>query len=79
MAEKNNLQNIILTKLCRERQVVTIFVTNGFQMRGRITAFDQHIVALEIRNEQQFVYKHAISTITPNQPIILDDWKEEPN
>lgn len=74
---KNNLHNAILDKLCRDRQVVTLIVTNGFQMKGRITGFDDTVVVVEIRNEQKIVYRHAISTITPNCPIDLDGLKEE--
>jgi len=77
MSEKYNLQDLVLTKLQQERKVVTMFTTNGFQMKGRITAFDQDMVAVEIRKEQQFVYKHAISTIIPAEPVDLDSWREE--
>lgn len=73
MAQKNNLQDIVLNKLRQERQVVTIIMTNGFQMRARIVAFDQFVVAVEIRNDQQILYKHAISTIVPERPIDLGE------
>lgn len=74
---KNNLQNAIFTKLLRERRVITLFTINGFRMKGRITGFDELIVVLEIRNEQQIIYRHAISTITPDLPIDLSDLREE--
>lgn len=61
----NRLHNAILDKLRQERQVVTLFTINGFQMKGRITAFDENVVVMEIRKEQQIVYRHAISTIPP--------------
>ena len=77
MSKKNNLQDILLTKLRRERRVVTLFTTNGFQMKGRITAFDQFTLVLEIKDTQQIVYKHAVSTIVPDKPVDLDDWREE--
>lgn len=73
MAQKNNLQDIVLNKLRQERQVSTIIMTNGFQMRARIVAFDQFVVAVEIRNDQQILYKHAISTIVPERPIDLGE------
>lgn len=72
MTQKNNLQDIVLNKLRQERQVATIIMTNGFQMRARIVAFDQFVVAVEIRNDQQILYKHAISTIVPERPIDLE-------
>lgn len=74
---KNNLHNAILDKLRQERQVVTLFTINGFQMRGRVTGFDDTVVAMEIRGEQQIVYRHAISTIAPGRPIDLDALREE--
>jgi len=77
MSKKTNLQDQILDKLREERVAVTVFTLNGFQMKGRITAFDQYMIVLEIRNVQQFVYKHAISTIQPNQPIGLDGLGKE--
>lgn len=73
----NNLHNAILDKLCQERQVVTLFTVNGFQMKGRITAFDEAVVVMEIRKEQQVVYRHAISTIAPAEPVDLDAMREE--
>lgn len=77
MGTKNDLQDMALSKLQKKRQVVTVITTNGFKMKGRITAFDRHMVAVEIRNEQQFVYKHAISTIAPDSPIDLEELEEE--
>lgn len=74
---KNRLHNAILDKLRQERQVVTLFTANGFQMKGRITAFDENVVVMEIRKEQQIVYRHAISTITPAEPVDLDALREE--
>lgn len=73
MSKRSDLQDSVLTKLREERRAVTVITTNGFQMRGRITAFDQYLIAVEIRNVQQFVYKHAISTIQPDQPVDLSD------
>lgn len=75
--DKKTLQYYILAKLQEERQAVTVFTTNGFQMKGRITAFDQDMIVVEIRNEQQFIYKHAVSTIVPACPIDLDGLREE--
>lgn len=74
---KDNLHNAILSQLQQERQVVTLFTTNGFQMKGRITGFDEAVVVVEIRNEQQIVYRHAISTISPGEPVDLTSWKGE--
>jgi len=77
MSKTTNLQDLVLGKLREERQVVTVYTTNGFQMKGRITGFDQYMVALEIKDTQNLLYKHAISTIQPDRPVDLDSLGEE--
>ena len=67
----NNLQEVVLTQLRRERRAVTVFLMNGFQIRGYITGFDAFIVVVNTDGKQQFIYKHAISTIAPEHPISL--------
>ena len=62
-----------MTQLRRERRPVTIFLMNGFQMRGYITGFDAFSVVLVGDGKQMFIYKHAISTITPERPLPLPD------
>ena len=73
MQKTNNLQEIFLTQLRRERRPVTIFLMNGFQMRGYVTVFDAFSVVLTSDGKQMFVYKHAISTITPERPVPLTE------
>ena len=73
MQKTNNLQDIFLTQARREHRSVTMFLMNGFQMRGFITGFDAFVVILSSDGKQQMVYKHAISTITPERPIPLYD------
>ena len=60
MQKTNNLQEIFLTQLRRERRPVTMFLMNGFQMRGYVTGFDAFSVVLTSDGKQMFVYKHAI-------------------
>ena len=69
MAKTNNLQEIFLTQLRRERRPVTVFLMNGFQMRGYVTGFDAFSVVLTSDGKQMFIYKHAIPTITPERPV----------
>lgn len=71
MQKVNNLQEVFLTQLRRERRLVTVFLMNGFQMRGYVTGFDAFTVVLTSDGKQMFVYKHAISTITPERPVPL--------
>lgn len=72
MKEKNNLQEILLTKLTRERRPVTLFLMNGFQMFGQVVGFDHFMVILVSEGKQQAIYKHAISTIVPERPVMLE-------
>ena len=69
----NNLQDIFLTQARRERRNVTMFLMNGFQMRGFITGFDAFTVVLNSDGKQQIIYKHAISTIVPERPLKLTE------
>ena len=71
MPKFNNLQDIFLTQARRERRGVTMFLMNGFQMRGYVTGFDAFTVVLSTDGKQQVVYKHAISTIVPEHPVSL--------
>ena len=69
--QKNNLQDIFLTRARKENIPVTLFLVNGFQLRGTITGFDCFVVVLDSDGKQQVIYKHAISTIVPLRSISL--------
>ena len=71
MVTKANLQDLFLLRARRESVPVTLFLMNGFQMRGVITGFDAFVVVLDSDGKQQVVYKHAISTIAPVRPVDL--------
>ena len=71
MQTKANLQDIFLTKVKRDRVPVTMFLMNGFQLRGTITGFDAFVVVLDSDGRQQVIYKHAISTIAPTRTVDL--------
>lgn len=72
-----NLQDLFLLSARRERVSVTVFLVNGFQMRGVVTGFDSFVVMLESDGKQQMLYKHAISTIVPLRPISLHEEAEQ--
>ena len=65
MSDTINLQDAILKECCRDRVPVTMFLMNGFQLRGVITGFDSFVVVLVTDGKQQMIYKHAISTLAP--------------
>ena len=69
MSESVNLQEAILKEVCRENVPVTLFLMNGFQLRGVITGFDNFVVVLVSDGKQQMIYKHAISTLAPMKPL----------
>ena len=69
MSEVNNLQEAILMEVQRDKVPVTLFLMNGFQLRGTITGFDSFVVVLVSDGKQQMIYKHAISTLAPMKPI----------
>ena len=71
-----NLQDLFLLSARRERVSMTVFLVNGFQMRGVVTGFDSFVVVLESDGKQQMLYKHAISTIVPLRPISLHEEAE---
>ena len=77
MQKTNNLQEIFLTQVRRERRNVTVFLMNGYQMRGYVTGFDAFTVVLSTHGKQQVVYKHAISTIVPEHPVPFMNREEE--
>ena len=71
MENKCNLQDTFLKEARRERMPLTVFLTNGFQQRGTIAAFDGYTVLLQFEGKQYLVYKHAISTIIPQRSLHL--------
>lgn len=72
-----NLQDLFLLNARRARTPLTVFLVNGFQMRGTVTGYDSFIVILESDGKQQMIYKHAISTIVPLTAIDLREASEE--
>ena len=70
---QKNIQDLFLSRLRRSQMPVTMFLMNGFQLRGTIAGFDQFVVVLMSDQKQQVIYKHAISTITPERVISLEE------
>ena len=73
MQNKANLQDLFLLRARRDKVPVTMFLMNGFQMRGIITGFDAFVVTLDSDGKQQIIYKHAISTIAPIRPVDMTE------
>ena len=71
MGVKNNLplQDAYLQAIKRENAPVTIYLRNGFQLRGHVRGFDNFTIILEYDNKPHLVYKHAVSTVSPQGPV----------
>ena len=69
MSDAMNLQDAILKECRRDKAPVTLFLMNGFQLRGIITGYDSFVVLLVSDGKQQMIYKHAISTLAPMKPL----------
>jgi len=72
-ADKQNLQDVFLNNVRKSKISVTIFLINGVKLQGVITWFDSFCVLLRRDGQSQLVYKSAISTIMPSQPVSLYD------
>ncbi|WP_248925556.1 RNA chaperone Hfq [Paenibacillus hamazuiensis] len=71
MNKSINIQDTFLNQLRKENIPVTVYLTNGFQIRGLIRAFDNFTIIIDSEGRQQMVYKHAISTFTPSRSVNL--------
>jgi host factor-I protein len=71
--KKQNLQDTFLNTVRKTKTPLTIFLVNGVKLQGVVTWFDNFCVLLRRDGHSQLVYKHAISTIMPAQPIQLFD------
>lgn len=66
-----NYQDQFLAAARREKCTVTLFLMNGFQLKGIVRGFDNFVVLVESEGKQQMIFKHAISTIAPPRPLNL--------
>ena len=74
-----NVQDVFLNHLRKNKTSVTVFLVNGVKLQGIITWFDNFSVLLRRDGHTQLVYKHAISTVMPGAPIqLFDGVKAEP-
>ena len=73
MQKTQNLQDTFLNQARRSGLPLTVFLMNGFQLKGVVRGFDSFTVVLDSEGRQQMIYKHAISTIIPSKPLALRD------
>lgn len=72
MKQPINIQDQFLNQLRKDGMSVTVFLLNGFQLRGQIKGFDNFTILFESEGKQQLVYKHAISTFAPQRNVQID-------
>ncbi|MDC3416315.1 RNA chaperone Hfq [Aquibacillus salsiterrae] len=72
MSQSVNIQDQYLNQLRKERIQVTVFLTNGFQLRGTVKAFDNFTVLFDTDGKQQLIFKHAISTFAPTKNVTIE-------
>ena len=72
MQKTQNLQDAFLNYIRREKIPVTLFLMNGFQLRGVVRSFDSFVVLIDADGRQLMIYKHAISTVAPARPVSLE-------
>lgn len=78
MPEKfQNVQDVFLNKIRKEKMAVTVFLVNGVKLQGVVTWFDNFCLLLRRESSVQLVYKHAISTIMPGGPLDLYDREDD--
>ena len=71
-----NLQNVFLNRARKQKTEVTVFLVNGFQIKGRIISFDGFTVLIDSMGKQNLVYKHVISTMMPSVNIKFENEAE---
>jgi host factor-I protein len=68
-----HLQDTYLAEVKRQEIVVTVFLMNGFQLRGTVKGYDAFTIVLEYEHRSHLIYKHAVSTISPQAPLALPE------
>ncbi|KEZ50179.1 MULTISPECIES: RNA chaperone Hfq [Metabacillus] len=72
MKQTVNIQDQFLNSMRKESTFVTVYLLNGFQLRGLVKGFDNFTVLLETEGKQQLIFKHAISTFAPQKHVSLE-------
>ena len=79
MKQNVNIQDFFLNQIRKENIPVTVYLVNGFQLRGFVKAFDNFTIVIDSEGKQQLVYKHAISTFVPARSVSLQPDSDNQN
>ncbi len=69
MKNSINLQDTFLNTCRKNKTSITVFLVNGFQIKGVVKGFDNYVVMIEGEGKQNLIYKHAISTVIPVENV----------
>lgn len=72
MSNTKDIQNKILSELAEKKCPMTVYLLNGFQMRGCLITYDDAVLIVDVDGRHQMVYKHAVSTLTPHYTFEID-------
>jgi host factor-I protein len=67
------LQDSYLAEVKRQGIAVTVYLVNGFQLRGMVKGYDNFTIVLDYEHRSHLIYKHAVSTISPSAPLTLPE------
>ncbi len=79
MSKSFNLQDMILNNARKESVEITLFLMNGIKYRGFVKGFDNYVIIMDVLGKRQMIYKHAISTIIPDDASVFAYETEENN
>lgn len=77
--KQKNLQDKILNELRKNKTTVTFYLVNGFQLTGVVVSFDNFTILVNSSGKDQLIYKHAISTLIPEESVKLFEEEEGEN
>lgn len=69
LAQQQNIQEAFLNNARKDKTFLTIYLMSGVKLSGRIKSFDKYSVVLEASNQEQLIFKHAISTVVVSKPM----------
>ena len=73
-----NIQDTFLNTVRKDKCQITIYLVSGVKLTGRIRSFDKYSVLLENNNQEQLIFKHAISTVVSGKPVLMGDHRHAP-
>ena len=69
MNKNMNLQEVFLNQARRDRMPITVILVNGYQFKATVVGFDNYCIVFDCEGKQEWVFKHAISTMVPARPV----------